>query len=108
MFATRACRAVINQSGMSQSHGLSIEGLHTENRPALLEQLSALTRRRTAPTGGTIKTFMKVLAQRQGMMGEFHGQRVGNVPGRVAQYITYKLRDKNTDKSASTPMKAQA
>jgi glutamine synthetase len=61
---------------------IPIEGLHTETGPGVLEAaLGYSTALEAADRGALFKTFMKVIAQRNGMMATFMAKWSGNYAG---------------------------
>jgi glutamine synthetase len=77
-----------------------IEGLHTETGPGVLEAAIAYDRAEAAADKGALfKTFMKVLAQRNGLMATFMAKWSGKYPGQSG-HIHVSLRDLASGKSA--------
>ncbi len=85
---------------MSESMDFPIEGLHTETGPGVLEAAitvdSALN---SADKGALFKTFMKVLAQNNGLMATFMAKWSNDVPGQSG-HIHISLRHKDGSGSA--------
>lgn len=85
---------------MGEAMDFPIEGLHTETGPGVLEAAIAVDHAEAAADKGALfKTFMKVLAQRNGLMATFMAKWSGNYPGQSG-HIHVSLRDRKTDKSA--------
>ena len=77
-----------------------IEGLHTETGPGVLE--AAITvdgAEAAADKAALFKTFMKVLAQRNGLMATFMAKWSGDYPGQSG-HIHLSLRERDSGKSA--------
>jgi glutamine synthetase len=85
---------------MGEAMDFPIEGLHTETGPGVLEAAIAVDHAEAAADKGALfKTFMKVLAQRNGLMATFMAKWSGKYPGQSG-HIHVSLRDRKTDKSA--------
>src|SRR5690606_33053558 len=85
---------------MGEAMDFPIEGLHTETGPGVLEAAIAVDHAEAAADKGALfKTFMKVLAQRNGLMATFMAKWSGNYPGQSG-HIHVSLRDAGSDKSA--------
>jgi len=86
--------------GMSEQMDFPIEGLHTETGPGVLEAAitvdSALN---SADKGALFKTFMKVLAQNNGLMATFMAKWSNDCPGQSG-HIHISLRNKDGSGSA--------
>ncbi|WP_250458779.1 glutamine synthetase family protein [Microbulbifer litoralis] len=77
-----------------------IEGLHTETGPGVLEAAIAVDgAEAAADKAGLFKTFIKVLAQRRGLMATFMAKWSGDYPGQSG-HIHLSLRDRDSGKSA--------
>ncbi len=77
-----------------------IEGLHTETGPGVLEAaLRYDAAERAADKGALFKTFMKVLAQRRGLMATFMSKWSSDYPGQSG-HIHLSLRDTKTGDNA--------
>jgi len=80
---------------MSEKMRMPIEGLHTETGPGVLEAAIAVDKAlEAADRASLFKTFMKVLAQRRGMMATFMAKWSGDWPGQSG-HIHISLKDKN-------------
>ncbi|MGH6959503.1 MAG: glutamine synthetase family protein, partial [Dongiaceae bacterium] len=89
---------------MGETMRMQIEGLHTETGPGVLEAAIAVDEALAAADKGALfKTFMKVLAQRRGLMATFMAKWSGNWPGQSG-HIHVSLKEK--DKSAFHDPKA--
>ncbi len=91
---------------MCEKMRMPIEGLHTETGPGVLE--AALTYDKAleaADRGALFKTFMKVLAQRRGLMATFMAKWSNNYPGQSGHiHISLKGKDgKNAFHDAKKP-----
>ncbi|MDJ0878673.1 MAG: glutamine synthetase family protein [Halieaceae bacterium] len=79
--------------GMTAGMGMTLEGLHTETGPgvleAALEHSSAL---RAADNATLFKTFTKVLAQQQGLMATFMARWSTDYPGQSG-HLHLSLQD---------------
>ena len=85
---------------MGEIMDFPIEGLHTETGPGVLEVAIGVDGAEAAADKAALfKTFMKVLAQRRGLMATFMAKWSGKYPGQSG-HIHVSLRDKNTNKSA--------
>src|SRR5690606_34232515 len=85
---------------MAERMDFPIEGLHTETGPGVLEAAIAYDRAEDAADKGALfKTFMKVLAQRNGLMATFMAKWSGKYPGQSVQ-INVSLLDLASGKSA--------
>ncbi len=73
-----------------------IEGLHTETGPGVMEAAIRYDHTlRAADKGALFKTFMKVLAQRRGLMATFMAKWSSDVPGQSG-HIHISLADRDT------------
>ena len=85
---------------MSEQMDFPIEGLHTETGPGVLEAAIAVdSAMDAADKGALFKTFMKVLAQQNGLMATFMAKWSNDYPGQSG-HIHISLRDKQDSKSA--------
>ena len=85
---------------MSEQMDYSIEGLHTETGPGVLEAAIAVDSAMNAgDKGGLFKTFMKVLAQHNGLMATFMAKWSNDFPGQSG-HIHISLRNKDGSGSA--------
>ncbi|PAU88759.1 glutamine synthetase [Pseudomonas sp. WN033] len=85
---------------MGQRMDFPIEGLHTETGPGVLEAAIAVDAAEAAADKAALfKTFMKVLAQRNGLMATFMAKWSGKYPGQSG-HMHVSLRDTATGKSA--------
>lgn len=85
---------------MSQQMDFPLESLHTETGPGVIE--TAITvddAMNAADKAALFKTFMKVLAQRLGLMATFMAKWSGDYPGQSG-HIHISLRNKDDSKSA--------
>jgi len=86
--------------GMSEQMDFPIEGLHTETGPGVLEAaITVDTALNSADKGALFKTFMKVLAQNNGLMATFMAKWSNDVPGQSG-HIHISLRNKDGSGSA--------
>ncbi|MBB3059585.1 glutamine synthetase family protein [Microbulbifer rhizosphaerae] len=77
-----------------------LEGLHTETGPGVLEAAIAVDGAEAAADKAALfKTFMKVLAQRNGLMATFMAKWSGQYPGQSG-HIHLSLRHVDSGKSA--------
>ncbi|MGL6160080.1 glutamine synthetase family protein [Microbulbifer sp.] len=77
-----------------------LEGLHTETGPGVLEAAIAVDGAEAAADKAALfKTFMKVLAQRNGLMATFMAKWSGQYPGQSG-HIHLSLRHLDSGKSA--------
>lgn len=77
-----------------------IEGLHTETGPGVLEAAITVDGAESAADKAALfKTFMKVLAQRHGLMATFMAKWSGKYPGQSG-HIHLSLRERASGKSA--------
>ncbi|MFO1058864.1 MAG: glutamine synthetase [Dongiaceae bacterium] len=73
---------------------MTLEGLHTETGPGVLEAAIAVDEAlESADRAALFKTFMKVIAQRRGLMATFMAKWSGNWPGQSG-HIHMSLWDK--------------
>lgn len=85
---------------MSEQMDFSIEGLHTETGPGVLEAAIAVdSALNAADKGALFKTFMKVLAQHNGLMATFMAKWSNDYPGQSG-HIHISLRYKDGSGSA--------
>ena len=85
---------------MSEQMDFPIEGLHTETGPGVLEAaITVDTALNSADKGALFKTFMKVLAQNNGLMATFMAKWSNDVPGQSG-HIHISLRNKDGTGSA--------
>jgi glutamine synthetase len=85
---------------MSEEMDFPIEGLHTESGPGVLEAAITVDGAiNAADKGALFKTFMKVLAQRNGMMATFMAKWSPDYPGQSG-HIHISLRHKDGSGSA--------
>jgi glutamine synthetase len=85
---------------MSEEMDFPIEGLHTESGPGVLEAAITVDGAiNAADKGALFKTFMKVLAQRNGMMATFMAKWSPDYPGQSG-HIHISLRHKGGSGSA--------
>ncbi len=85
---------------MSEQMDFPIEGLHTETGPGVLEAAIAVDSAMNAGDKGSLfKTFMKVLAQHNGLMATFMAKWSNDCPGQSG-HIHISLRHKDGSGSA--------
>ena len=85
---------------MSEKMDFPIEGLHTETGPGVLEAAIAVDGAESAADKGALfKTFMKVLAQRNGLMATFMAKWSTDCPGQSG-HIHVSLRHRDGSGSA--------
>jgi len=85
---------------MSEKMDFPIEGLHTETGPGVLEAAIGVdSAMNSADKGGLFKTFMKVLAQHNGLMATFMAKWSNDCPGQSG-HIHISLRHKDGSGSA--------
>lgn len=85
---------------MAEQMDFSIEGLHTETGPGVLEVAIAVDEAEAAGDKAALfKTFMKILAQRNNKMATFMAKWSGNHPGQSG-HIHCSLRHHKDDSSA--------
>ncbi len=85
---------------MSDEMDMSIEGLHTETGPGVLEAALAVDQAEAAADKALLfKTFTKALAQQNGLMATFMAKWSHNYPGQSG-HIHLSLKDRKTGKSA--------
>jgi glutamine synthetase len=85
---------------MSEQMDFPIEGLHTETGPGVLEAAIAVdSAMNAADKGALFKTFMKVLAQHNGLMATFMAKWSNDCPGQSG-HIHISLRYKDGSGSA--------
>jgi glutamine synthetase len=85
---------------LSQQMDFPLESIHTETGPGVIE--TAITvddAMNAADKAALFKTFMKVLAQRLGLMATFMAKWSGDYPGQSG-HIHMSLRNKDNSKSA--------
>ena len=80
---------------MSEQMDFPIEGIHTETGPGVIEAAIAVDLAATAADKAALfKTFMKVLAQRNGLMATFMAKWSNDYPGQSGHiHISLKHRD---------------
>lgn len=80
---------------MSEEMDFPIEGLHTETGPGVLEAALAVdSALNAADKGALFKTFMKVLAQHQGLMATFMAKWSNDLPGQSGHiHISLQYKD---------------
>ncbi|WP_444910385.1 glutamine synthetase family protein [Microbulbifer sp. TRSA005] len=85
---------------MGECMDFPLEGLHTETGPGVLEAAIAVDRVEAAGDKAALfKTFMKVLAQRMGLMATFMSRWSSDLPGQSG-HIHLSLRDLNNGNAA--------
>lgn len=85
---------------MSEQMDFPIEGLHTETGPGVLEAAIAVdSALNAADKGALFKTFMKVLAQQNGLMATFMAKWSNDYPGQSG-HIHISLKNKSDSSSA--------
>ena len=85
---------------MAEKMDFPIEGLHTETGPGVLEVALAVDRAQNAADKAALfKTFMKVLAQRNGLMATFMAKWSMDYPGQSG-HIHVSLQNSGDAKSA--------
>ncbi len=85
---------------LSEKMDFPLEGIHTETGPGVLE--AAITvdgALHAADKGALFKTFIKVLAQRRGLMATFMAKWSADYPGQSG-HIHLSLRDRDGGQSA--------
>jgi len=84
---------------------MPIEGLHTETGPGVLEAALTVDKAlEAADRAALFKTFMKVLAQRRGLMATFMAKWSNNWPGQSG-HIHVSLKGKNGKSAFHDPKK---
>ena len=80
---------------MSEKMDFPIEGIHTETGPGVLEAAIAVdSAANAADKGALFKTFMKVLAQRNGLMATFMAKWSTDYPGQSGHiHVSLNNRD---------------
>lgn len=80
---------------MCEKMRMPIEGLHTETGPGVLEAAIAVDKAlEAADRGALFKTFMKVLAQKRGLMATFMAKWSNNWPGQSGHtHVSLKSKD---------------
>ncbi len=80
---------------MCEKMRMPIEGLHTETGPGVLEAAIAVDKAlEAADRGALFKTFMKVLAQKRGLMATFMAKWSNNWPGQSGHtHVSLKGKD---------------
>jgi glutamine synthetase len=80
---------------MCEKMRMPIEGLHTETGPGVLEAAITVDKAlEAADRGALFKTFMKVLAQRRGLMATFMAKWSNSYPGQSGHiHISLKGKD---------------
>ncbi|WGL18009.1 glutamine synthetase [Microbulbifer bruguierae] len=85
---------------LAQRMDFPIEGLHTETGPGVLEAAITVDQAEAAADKAALfKTFVKVLAQRRGLMATFMAKWSNEYPGQSG-HIHLSLRNKADNKSA--------
>lgn len=85
---------------MAETMDFPLEGIHTETGPGVIEAAIAVDQAlNAADKGALFKTFMKVLAQRHGLMATFMAKWSNDYPGQSG-HIHLSLRDKQDNRSA--------
>jgi glutamine synthetase len=85
---------------MAEVMDFPIEGIHTETGPGVLETaISVDTALHAADKGALFKTFMKILAQQNGLMATFMAKWSNDYPGQSG-HIHISLRHKDGSGSA--------
>ncbi|SHF05936.1 glutamine synthetase [Microbulbifer donghaiensis] len=85
---------------LGQRMDFPLEGLHTETGPGVLEAaITVDTAEAAGDKAALFKTFMKVLAQRLGLMATFMAKWSGDYPGQSG-HIHLSLRERDSGKSA--------
>ncbi len=85
---------------MAEQMDFPIEGLHTETGPGVLEaSIKVDTAMHAADKAALFKTFMKVLAQHNGLVATFMAKWSNDYPGQSG-HIHMSLRDRKKAKSA--------
>lgn len=85
---------------LSEQMDFPIEGLHTETGPGVIEAAIAVDSAiNAADKAALFKTFLKVMAQRQGMMATFMAKWSNKYPGQSG-HIHISLRHKDGSSSA--------
>jgi glutamine synthetase len=80
---------------MAEQMDFPIEGLHTETGPGVIEAAITVDKAENAADKGALfKTFMKVLAQQNGLMATFMAKWSNDYPGQSG-HIHISLRHKN-------------
>ncbi|BBM02112.1 glutamine synthetase family protein [Microbulbifer sp. GL-2] len=86
--------------GMGECMDFPLEGLHTETGPGVLEAAIAVDGAEAAGDKAALfKTFMKVLAQRMGLMATFMSRWSSDYPGQSG-HIHLSLRNVNNGEAA--------
>jgi glutamine synthetase len=85
---------------LSEKMDFPLEGIHTETGPGVIETAIAVDDALSAGDKGALfKTFMKVLAQRHGLMATFMAKWSNDFPGQSG-HIHLSLRHRDSSKSA--------
>ncbi|WHI52058.1 glutamine synthetase [Microbulbifer sp. MLAF003] len=85
---------------MGERMDFPLEGLHTETGPGVLEAAIAVDKAEAAGDKAALfKTFMKILAQRMGLMATFMSRWSSDYPGQSG-HIHLSLRSADNGKSA--------
>ena len=85
---------------LSNGMDFPLESIHTETGPGVIEAAIAVDEAISAADKGALfKTFMKVLAQRRGLMATFMAKWSNDYPGQSG-HIHLSLRKKDTSESA--------
>ena len=85
---------------LSEGMDFPLEGIHTETGPGVIEAAIAVDRSLpSADKAALFKTFVKVLAQRNGLMATFMAKWSADYPGQSG-HIHISLRERDGDRSA--------
>lgn len=85
---------------LAETMDFPLEGIHTETGPGVLEAAISVDEAiAAADKAALFKTFIKVFAQRKGLMATFMAKWSGNYPGQSG-HIHVSLRHKKSKKSA--------
>jgi glutamine synthetase len=85
---------------LSEGMDFPLEGIHTETGPGVIEAAIAVdTSLSSADKAALFKTFIKVLAQRNGLMATFMAKWSADYPGQSG-HIHLSLRDRESGRSA--------
>jgi len=88
---------------LGEQMDFSLEGLHTETGPGVLEAAIAVDSALSAADKGALfKTFMKVLAQQNGLMATFMAKWSNNYPGQSGHiHISLRYSEEHGTRSES-------